>query len=60
MYLELATERRKFGDEAIRKTTRTGAARSTNEPPAMRGYRISLSKRWLMEKPFGWMKQTQA
>ncbi len=22
------------------------------------GYRISLSKRWLVEKPFGWMKQT--
>jgi IS5 family transposase len=21
------------------------------------GYRISLSKRWLVEKPFGWMKQ---
>ena len=22
------------------------------------GYRISLSKRWLVEKPFGWLKQT--
>jgi transposase len=22
------------------------------------GYRISLSKRWLIEKPFGWLKQT--
>ena len=22
------------------------------------GYAISLSKRWLVEKPFGWMKQT--
>ena len=21
------------------------------------GYRVSLSKRWLVEKPFGWMKQ---
>ncbi len=21
------------------------------------GYRLSLSKRWLVEKPFGWMKQ---
>jgi hypothetical protein len=21
------------------------------------GYRISLHKRWLVEKPFGWMKQ---
>ena len=22
------------------------------------GYRVSLSKRWLVEKPFGWLKQT--
>ncbi|MFO0284040.1 MAG: transposase, partial [Acidobacteriota bacterium] len=22
------------------------------------GYRMSLSKRWLVEKAFGWMKQT--
>ena len=22
------------------------------------GYRISLRKRWLVEKPFGWLKQT--
>jgi hypothetical protein len=22
------------------------------------GYAISLSKRWLVKKPFGWMKQT--
>lgn len=27
-------------------------ARTTRHP----GYRISLSKRWLVEKPFGWMK----
>ena len=27
--------------------------RTTRHP----GYRISLSKRWLVEKPFGWMKQ---
>ena len=28
--------------------------RTTRHP----GYRISLSKRWLVEKPFGWLKQT--
>ena len=27
--------------------------RTTRHP----GYRVSLSKRWLVEKPFGWMKQ---
>ena len=27
--------------------------RTTRHP----GYAISLSKRWLVEKPFGWMKQ---
>lgn len=27
--------------------------RTTRHP----GYRISLSKRWLVEKPFGWLKQ---
>ncbi len=29
-------------------------ARTTRHP----GYAISLSKRWLVEKPFGWLKQT--
>jgi hypothetical protein len=28
--------------------------RTTRHP----GYAISLSKRWLVEKPFGWLKQT--
>ena len=27
--------------------------RTTHHP----GYEISLSKRWLVEKPFGWLKQ---
>jgi hypothetical protein len=30
-------------------------ARTTRHP----GYEISLSKRWLVEKPFGWLKQTE-
>ena len=29
--------------------------RRTNQPAS--GYAISLSKRWLVEKPFGWLKQ---
>jgi hypothetical protein len=32
-----------------------GALDQRNQPAP--GYAISLSKRWLVEKPFGWLKQ---
>ena len=41
-------------------TQNTGHRRSAIDGRTTRhpGYEISLSKRWLVEKPFGWLKQT--
>ena len=36
----------------------TAPATWTAEPTRQPGYAISLSRRWLIEKVFGWLKQT--
>lgn len=41
----------------VHRTGRIGGAQST-DGPAPPGYEISLSKRCLVEKPFGWLKQS--
>ena len=52
MFSEVTLEQRLPQDHPLREIP------STAEPPGHPGDAISLSRRWLVEKSFGWLKQT--
>jgi hypothetical protein len=44
----------------LRRTIKGGASNLERRTTRQAGYAISLSRRWLVEKGFGWLKQTGA